>query len=318
MTTLVLIPCEVGRPVNGALAALQAVQPLGDMVVLACGSGAEHATRELALMPQVQRVLTLDVAELPRAEIIAPLLIEQLSATGCTHIVAAANAWTRGVLPRVAALLDVMAVTEVVQIVDDKTYVRPVHAGAALMTLRLEQAVHVLTVRSSAYESPKPHNGIPAPIEAVSMQQSAQRSAALLERTQPQHDGAVELIGARVVVSGGRGTASAEGFERLRPLANVLGAAVGASRAAVDAGFAAADAQVGQTGKSVAPELYIAMGISGAVQHWAGMKDAKVIVAINKDPDAPIFELADYGLVADLFEVLPQLQDAISALPPRS
>ena len=197
---------------------------------------------------------------------------------------------------------------------------RPVHAGAALMTLRSQESVQILTVRSSSFEAPKPREGTPAPVQAlepISVEPSGERSAVLLERTQPQQDGAVELIGARVVVSGGRGTGSAAGFDRLRPLAKVLGAAVGASRAAVDAGFAAADSQVGQTGKSVAPELYIAVGISGAVQHWAGMKDAKVIVAINKDPDAPIFEFADYGLVADLFEALPQLQASIAALPPR-
>jgi electron transfer flavoprotein alpha subunit len=237
---------------------------------------------------------------------------------GSTHILAAANAWTRGVISRVAALLDVMALSEIVRIIDDRTFVRPVHAGAALMTLRSEERVHLLTVRSSAFEPPVPHAEAPAPIQALSAEQSDERSTSLLERMQPQQDGAVELIGARVVISGGRGTGSAEGFERLRPLANLLGAALGASRAAVDAGFASADSQVGQTGKSVAPELYIALGISGAVQHWAGMKDSKVIVAINKDPDAPIFQFADYGLVGDLFEILPRLQDVIAALPPRN
>jgi electron transfer flavoprotein alpha subunit len=318
MTSLVLIQCEGGRPVNGALAALTAVQPLGAIVVLACGDGAERAARELALMPQVARVLTLDVVNPPRAETMGPLLIELRSRLGFTHLVAAANAWTRNVLPRFAALVDVMALSEVVKIVDDRTYVRPVHAGSALMTLRLQDPVQVLTVRSSAFEAPRPGDGPPAAVEPLVVPSTSNgRSASLVERSQQQDD-AVELIGARVVISGGRGTGSAEGFERLRPLANALGAAVGASRAAVDAGYAPADAQVGQTGKSVAPELYIAVGISGAVQHWAGMKDSKIIVAINKDPDAPIFQFADYGLVGDLFEVLPQLQEAIAALPPRS
>jgi electron transfer flavoprotein alpha subunit len=316
MTTLVLIQCEQGRPVNGALAALTAVQPLGEIVALACGDGATQAASELASMPQVIRVLALDV-ELPRAEVMAPLLIKQQSLLGCTHIIAAANSWTRGVLPRAAALVDVMALTEVIKIIDDKTYLRPVHAGAALMTLCSDQAVQIVTIRSSIFAAPKPRDGAAAPVETLSLEQSDARSSALLERTQPQQNGAVELLGARVVVSGGRGTGSIEGYERLRPLANLLGAALGASRAAVDAGFAPADQQVGQTGKSVAPDLYIAMGISGAVQHLAGMKDSKVIVAINKDPEAPIFEFADYGLVADLMEVLPQLQAEIAALPPR-
>ena len=317
MTALVLIQCEGDRPVNGALSALRAAQPLGRIVVLACGEGAERAACELALMPHVERVLMLDAANPPRAETMAPLLIEQQSRLVCTHIVAAASAWTRGVLPRVAALLDVMALSEVVKIIDEQTYVRPVHAGSALMTLRLQDSVHVLTIRSSAFEAPRPGDGPPAAIELIALPPTNERSASLRERSQQQSD-TVDLIGARVVISGGRGIGSAEGFERLRPLAKALGAAVGASRAAVDAGYAPADAQVGQTGKSVAPELYIAVGISGAVQHWAGMKDSKVIVAINKDPDAPIFGFADYGLVADLFEVLPELQDSIAALPPRT
>jgi electron transfer flavoprotein alpha subunit len=317
MTSLVLIQCEGGRPVNGALSALRAVQPLGSIIVLACGEGAERATAELALMPQVERVLMLDASNPPRPETMAPALIEQQKRLGCTHIVAAASAWTRGVLPRVAALLDVMALTEVVKIIDHDLYVRPVHAGAALMTLRLQESVHVITIRSSAFEAPPPGTGPAAPVERVVLAQTNQRSTTFVERSQQQNN-SVELIGARVVVSGGRGIGSTEGFERLRPLAKVLNAAVGASRAAVDAGYAPADAQVGQTGKAVAPELYIALGISGAVQHWAGMKDSKVIVAINKDPEAPIFQFADYGLVADLFEVLPQLRDAIAALPQRT
>ena len=318
MTSLVVVQCEAGRPVNGSLSALRAVQPLGAMVVLACGEGADRAAEELALMPQVERVLTLSVAHLPRPESMAPFLVEQRAQLGCSHVVAAANTWTRAVLPRVAALLDVMALSEVVKIEDDTTYVRPVHAGSALMTLRLQDPVQILTVRSSAFEAAQPCAQRPASVQAVFLQSTNDRSASLLERRQSQHDGDVELIGARVVLSGGRGMGSAEGFERLRTLARVLGAALGASRAAVDAGFAAADSQVGQTGKSVAPELYIAMGISGAVQHWAGMKDSKVIVAINKDPEAPIFQFADYGLVADLFEVLPVLQQCIAALPPRA
>lgn len=318
MKSLVLVQCEEGRPVNGALCALQAVQAFGPMILVVCGNQAEHASGELASMTQVERVLSVDAADLPRAESMAPLLVEQQSRLGCTHIVATAGAWSRGVLSRAAAILDVMAISEVVKIEDEKTYVRPVHGGSALMTLRSEEPVQVLSVRGSAYHSASSGSGRAAPIERIIMPPMNVRSASSLGRSPSKPDGAVELIGARVVIAGGRGMGSAEGFNQLQPLAKLLGAAIGASRAAVDAGFAAADAQVGQSGKSVAPELYIAMGISGAVQHWAGMKDAKVIVAINRDAQAPIFEFADYGLVADVFEALPQLQESIAALPPRA
>jgi electron transfer flavoprotein alpha subunit len=318
MSSLVLVQCEDGRPVNGALAALKAAQGLGPMMLLACGSGAEQAAGELAAMAGVQRVFALEGDDALRAEAMAPVVITLRSRATCSHIVAPANAWTRSLVPRIAALLDVMAVTDVVKIIDAQTFVRPVHAGAALMTLRAEGPVHVLTVRISAFEAPQTGGGARAQVEVIELPPSSERSALLVERHRPQQEGAVELIGARVVLSGGRGTGSAQGFESLRPLAKLLGAAIGASRAAVDAGYAAADEQVGQTGKSVAPELYIAMGISGAVQHWAGMKDSKVIVAVNKDPEAPIFQFADYGLAADLFEVLPALQAAVAALPPRT
>ncbi|MCA0242351.1 MAG: electron transfer flavoprotein subunit alpha/FixB family protein [Proteobacteria bacterium] len=318
MSVLVLVPCDDGRPADGALAALGAAQALGPLQVLACGPGAAAAAAGLALLPQVQRVLVLEAPALPRAEAMAPWLAQQCAARGCTHLVATALAWPRALLPRTAALLDLMAVTEVVKIVDADTFVRPVHAGAALTTLRVPDALRILTVRASAFEPPQPQVREPAPVEAVAPPPAESRSASALQRQLPQADGSVALIGARVVVSGGRGTGSAAGFDQLRPLAQALGAAVGASRAAVDAGYAPADRQVGQTGKSVAPELYFALGISGAVQHWAGMKDSKVIVAVNKDPEAPIFQFADYGLVADLFEVLPALQSGIAALPPRS
>jgi electron transfer flavoprotein alpha subunit len=317
VTTLVLIPCEEGRPVSGSLQAVCAAQPLAPLVVLVCGSGAAGAAQELASLPEVTQILTMDAPELPRAEAMAPALVSLQARLRCTHIVAAANAWSRGVMPRTAALLDVMALSEVVKIIDKRTYVRAVHAGAALMTLKSEDPVQILTVRSSAFEAPKPHDGPSAPVEALVVGQTGERRASLLDRSDVQQGDAVGLVGARVVVSGGRGMGTAEGFERLRPLAKTLGAALGASRAAVDAGFAPADSQVGQTGKSVAPDLYLAFGISGAVQHWAGMKDAKVIVAINKDPDAPMFGFSDYYLVADVFDVIPLLQESLAALPPR-
>lgn len=317
MKTLVLVPCIGGKLASGALSAVTAAQPLGAMALLVCGSGAAAAAAGMARLPHVRRVIAVEAADMPVAETMAPFLLDQRSRLGCTHIVAAAGAWTRNVLPRAAALLDVMAVTEVVRILDERTCVRPVHTGSALMTLRVDEPVHVITVRSSAFGMPQPGDGPAASIEQLPLVMTQERSAAVLERSQPAGDDAIELIGARVVVSGGRGTGSAEGFARLRPLAAVLGAAVGASRAAVDAGYATADQQVGQSGKSVAPDLYIAVGISGAVQHWVGMKDSRVIVAINKDAEAPIFQFADYGLVGDLFELLPRLQEHIAALPPR-
>lgn len=317
MKTLVLVPCAGGKPASGALSAVTAAQPLGAMVLMVCGSGAAVAAEALVRLPQVAKVIAVECAELPAAETMVPFLLEQRARLGCTHVFTMSGAWARGVMPRAAAVLDVMGLTEVVRVVDERTYMRPVHAGAALMTLRVDEPVHLITVRSSAFELPQPGDGACAPIEQVPLAVSAERSASVLERHQPADDGTIELIGARVVVSGGRGMGSAEGFARLRPLAAALGAALGASRAAVDAGYAAADQQVGQSGKSVAPELYIAVGISGAIQHWVGMKDSKVIVAINKDPDAPIFQFADYGLVGDLFELLPALQARIAALPPR-
>lgn len=317
MSALVLIECEGGGPASGALCALQAAQAFGSIVALACGDGAETVAGELARMPHVQRVLTLQSDHAPRAEEMAPLLVEQRARRECTHICATASAWTRSVLPRAAALLDVMALSDVVNILDERTYVRPVHAGSALMSLRSQDSVHVLTIRASAFEAPRVGTQPPAPVESIALQSPQLRTATLIERPLPSGE-EVDLIGARVVISGGRGVGSEEGFQRLRVLAKKLGAALGASRAAVDAGYAPADAQVGQTGKSVAPELYIAMGISGAVQHWAGMKDSRVIVAVNTDPQAPIFEFADYGLVADIFDVLPQLEDAVASLPPRA
>ena len=251
MKSLVLVQCEEGRPVNGALCALQAAQSFGSIIVVACGKEAELAAGDLAFMAQVERVLIVDTELLPRAESMAPLLAEQQSRLGCTHIIAAAGAWSRSVLSRAAAILDVMAISEVVKIEDENTYVRPVHGGSALMTLRSQEPVQVLTVRSSAYQSPRPGNGCAAPVEKIIIAPTNGPSASAFGHSPSKPDGAVELIGARVVVAGGRGMGSAEGFKRLQPLANLLQAAIGASRAAVDAGFAAADAQVGQSGKSV-------------------------------------------------------------------
>jgi electron transfer flavoprotein alpha subunit len=285
------------------------------MVVLACGTGAQEAANLLAKFPGVSNVLAVAPSgdgKPARAEALAPLIAHQCAQVPCTHVIASAGANARAVLSRAAALLGVMALSDVVQVVDASTFVRPAHAGAVLMTVRIDDEVRILSVRPSAFDPAEPDDArTPAAIDTLAPP-TASSSASLVERQRPSVGADVELIGARVVVSGGRGVGSAEGFQTLRPLAQALGAAIGASRAAVDAGYAAADSQVGQTGKTVAPDIYLAMGISGAVQHWAGMKDSKMIVAVNKDPEAPIFQFADYGLVADLFDVVPVLRDSLA------
>lgn len=305
MNPLLLVPCEDGHPAPGALVAIQAAQGLSPLTVLVCGDGAGQAATSVASLAGVARVMVMDTT--PRPEALARWLADRVHASGHTHVVATAGAWARALLPRVAALLDVMSVSDVVALMDAGTVVRPVHTGSALFTLQMPEAVKVFSVRASAFAEPAP-GGATAPIEAVAAPDAPAACSTASARTRPGDGDGMALVGARVVVSGGRGTGSAAGFARLQPLAQALGAALGASRAAVDAGFAPADRQVGQTGKSVAPELYIALGISGAVQHWAGMKDSKVIVAVNKDPEAPIFQFADYGIVADLFDVVPALQ----------
>lgn len=307
MTALVLLDHEEGRIRKSALSAVTAAAQLGDVHVLVAGDAA--VAQAAAAISGVSRVLHAADAQYAHelAEPLAALIVSL--AGGYDQIIAAAGAVGKNVLPRAAALLDVQPIPEVVRIVDAETFVRPIYAGNALATVRSSDAKKVLTVRGSAFDA-APAEGGSAPVEAVAPAANPNVSefvaVHLSESERP------ELESARVVVSGGRGLQSEEKFHILEPLADKLGAAIGASRAAVDSGFVPNEFQVGQTGKIVAPELYLAFGISGAIQHLAGMKDSRVIVAVNKDPEAPIFQVADYGIEGDLFEVVPALTAALS------
>jgi len=236
------------------------------------------------------------------AEPLAALLVAL--APGYTHLLAATTAYGKNIMPRVAALLDVQPISDISDVVDADTFVRPIYAGNALATVQSSDAKKVITVRAASFDPVAPEGGSATiePAPAVDLPTSSRFISSELSRSERP-----ELTAARVVISGGRGMQNGDNFKLLEPIADKLNAAVGASRAAVDAGFVPNDYQVGQTGKIVAPDLYVAVGISGAIQHLAGMKDSKVIVAINKDEEAPIFQVADYGLVADLFVALPEL-----------
>jgi len=286
-----------------------AARQLGaDVTILVAGQGCAAVAASAARLEGVGKVLLAEHAsqEQQLAETLSALVVK--AAAGFDAVLAAASTTGKNFLPRVAALLDVAQISEVIAIVDQNTFVRPVYAGNALATVRSADAVKVLSVRTSAFDAAK-STDTSATVEtldgAVAQELSQFVSASMSSSTRP------ELGAARVVISGGRGLGSAENFGILDKLADKLGAAIGASRAAVDAGYIGNDSQVGQTGKVVAPELYIAIGISGAIQHLAGMKDSKVIVAINKDAEAPIFQVADYGLVADLFTAVPELESML-------
>ena len=272
--------------------------------VLVAGNGCANAAGEVSAFHGVDRVLVAEDPSLEHrlAEPLADLVF--WLAVGYGAILAPATSFGKNVLPRVAALLDVMQISDVIEIVDASTFRRPIYAGNAIETVRSDESKKLLTVRPTAF--PPAKSGGAARIEQVEIPDLA--SPTTFVRLDAASSDRPELGSARIVVSGGRALGSREEFERLiLPLADKLGAAVGASRAAVDSGFVSNDCQVGQTGKIVAPELYFACGISGAIQHLAGMKDSRVIVAINKDEDAPIFAVADFGLVGDLFELLPEL-----------
>ena len=276
----------------------------GDVHILVAGSGASSAAAEAAKIDGVAKVLVADAPHLANrlAEEVAALVVPLMS--GYDAFVAPATASGKNIAPRVAALLDVMQVSDITKVVEPDTFERPIYAGNATQTVKSGEAKKVITVRTASFAAAA--QGGSAAVEAVTAPAAAGLSS--FEKAELSKSDRPELTSARVIISGGRGIGNAENFKTyIEPVADQLGAAMGASRAAVDAGFAPNDLQVGQTGKVVAPELYIAVGISGAIQHLAGMKDSKVIVAINKDGEAPIFQVADYGLVGDLFQVLPEL-----------
>jgi electron transfer flavoprotein alpha subunit len=280
----------------------------GEIHLLVAGANCRAAAEAAARLPGVAKVLLADAPEYEHglAENLAPLLAEL--GKNHSHVLAGATTYGKNLLPRAAALMDVQQISDIVAIDGPDTFVRPIYAGNALATVKSADPVKVITVRTTAFEA-VPIEGGSATVESVAGKGDSGLSAFLgQELTKSERP---ELTSARIVISGGRGMQNKDNFQLLERLADKLGAAVGASRAAVDSGYAPNDYQVGQTGKVVAPDLYIAIGISGAIQHLAGMKDSKVIVAINKDEEAPIFQVADYGLVADLFQAVPEFEKAL-------
>ena len=293
--------------------ALSAAREIGgDIDVLVAGEGCRAVAEAAAGLAGVRRVLLAEGPALRHqiAENMEALIVPLMG--DYDHLLAAATTTGKNFMPRVAARLDVMQLSDIIAVIDAETFRRPIYAGNAIETVRSRDAKKVITVRTTAFAAAATGEG-PAPIEEI----AAPAPSPLVEFVSRQltESDRPELTQARVVISGGRGMGSKEAFEMLERIARRLNAAVGASRAAVDAGYVPNDYQVGQTGKVVAPELYIAVGISGAIQHLAGMKDSKVIVAINKDEEAPIFQVADYGLVADLFDALPELEKELERLP---
>lgn len=304
MAVLLLAEVANGQLATDAVAkTLTALAQLGEIHVLVAGQGGDAAAAEAATLSGVTKVLFADDHGFCHtlAEPVADLIVSL--AGNYAQIAAASTSDAKNVLPRVAALLDVMMISDVTAVIDADTFERPIYAGNAIQTVKSSDSVKVMTIRTAGFDAAAA--GSSAPVESIGNGASAGLSEWVEDKVAASDR--PELTSAGIVVSGGRGVGSEADFALIEKLADKLGAAVGASRAAVDSGYAPNDWQVGQTGKVVAPELYIAVGISGAIQHLAGMKDSKVIVAINKDDEAPIFQVADYGLVADLFTALPEL-----------
>lgn len=306
MTILVIAEHDNNELKPVTLNTLSAAQAIGgDIHLLVAGSGCQSVVDAAAQIPAVTQVLVADNAayEHQLAENVSKLV--QGLAASYSHILGSSTTTAKNLLPRVAALLDVNQISDVMAIESADTFKRPIYAGNAIATVQSADVIKVMTVRGTAFD---PVEGAGGSAEVVSLSEVCDAGSSRFINEEIAVSERPELTAASIVVSGGRGMGNGENFELLNKVADKLGAAVGASRAAVDAGFVPNDMQVGQTGKMVAPDLYIAVGISGAIQHLAGMKDSKIIVAINKDEDAPIFQVADYGLVADLFEAVPELE----------
>jgi len=306
MSILVFCDHDNGQFSAATLNAVSAAQQIGgDIHLLVAGDTSGTIAAQAAAVAGVAKVLVADGAEYAHglAENLAPLICDL--ASQYSHILAPATTTGKNIMPRVAALLDVMQISDIIKIDDANTFQRPIYAGNALSTVRSDEATKIITVRSTAFEA-APAEGGSATIETIGNNGDSGLSSYV--KSELSSSERPELTSAPIVISGGRGMQDGANFAMLEKVADKLGAAVGASRAAVDAGFVPNDYQVGQTGKVVAPDLYVAVGISGAIQHLAGMKDSKVIVAINKDDEAPIFQVADFGLVADLFDAVPELE----------
>ena len=305
MSILILADHDNGQLAAATLNTVTAATEIGgDIDILVAGDASGDVAKAAAAISGVSRVLTADADLFAHgiAENIAPLV--QSLASGYTHLMAPATTTGKNVMPRVAALLDVMQISDIIKVEGDSSFQRPIYAGNAIATVTSDEAIKVITVRGTAFEAAG--DGGSAAIESVDTTGDAGLSSYV--KSELSSSERPELTSAPIVISGGRGMQDGANFAMLEKVADKLGAAVGASRAAVDAGFVPNDYQVGQTGKVVAPDLYVAVGISGAIQHLAGMKDSKVIVAINKDEEAPIFQVADFGLVADLFDAVPELE----------
>ena len=313
MSILVIAEHDNAALKSATMHTIAAAEKLGgDIHVLVAGHGANGVAAAAAGSPSVTKVLRADAQYLaqPTAENVAAVALQIIGSNDYSHVLAPATSFGKSVAPRIAAKLDVAQISDITSIESPDTFVRPIYAGNAFATVQSSDAVKVITVRTTGFDAVATSGGngivedVVAPAEITSARVTGQE---LTKSARP------ELTSARIVVSGGRGMASGDNFKMLEALADKLNAAIGASRAAVDAGYVPNDYQVGQTGKIVAPDLYFAVGISGAIQHLAGMKDSKVIVAINKDAEAPIFQIADYGLVGDLFEIIPALTAELSS-----
>ena len=304
--SILVIAEHDGLALKGStLNTLTAAAELGDVTVLIAGDNCDTVASQAAKLAATNKILLAEdeIYSTPLAETFTPLILS--IARDFSHILGPASTFGKNILPRVSALLDVQQISEIVAIHDSDTFDRPIYAGNAIATVQSKESIKVLTVRATAFEAA---TEVGSPAEIVKIEIATAETISEFISTELTKSDRPELTQAKIVVSGGRGMQNGENFIMLERVADLLGAAVGASRAAVDSGFVSNDYQVGQTGKIIAPELYIAVGISGAIQHLAGMKDSNVIVAINKDEEAPIFQVADYGLVGDLFAEIPKLE----------